>query len=183
MKAQTAVALLRGINVGGKNLLPMKSLAEIFTAAGCTDVKTYIQSGNVIFRHPQTDEVAPRVRTEIATQFGLNVPVIVRSSAEMIGVLERNPFLASDLKQASDEAALHVVFLQDEPSATLIAGLDPARSLPDQFVAARSEIYLHLPNGAARTKLSSAYFDSKLKTIGTQRNWRTVQTLARMAAV
>ena len=182
MKPETAVALLRGINVGGKNLLPMKALAEIFAAAGCTDIRTYIQSGNVVFRHARINDVAPHVRAEIASQFGLKVPVIVRSAAEMVTAVKGNPFLRGNPDRNLDEAWLHLMFLEDQPSAALIAGLDAARSAPDEFVVAKREIYLHLPNGAAKTKLTNAYFDSKLKTVGTQRNWRTVKALAEMMA-
>jgi len=171
-----AVALLRGINVGGKNLLPMKALAEIFAGAGCTEVKTYIQSGNVVFRYGRKKDVAGVVRAEIEKQFGLKVPVVVRSAAEMVKVLAENPFLDGDI----DEAWLHVMFLESEPTAEMVAELDGGRSKPDEFVVKGREVYLHLPNGAAKTKLTNAYFDSKLKTVGTQRNWRTVKTLAEM---
>jgi uncharacterized protein (DUF1697 family) len=171
-----AVALLRGINVGGKNLLPMKALAEMFVAAGCTKVKTYIQSGNVVFRYGAKKDVAAVVRLSIEAQFGLKVPVIVRSAEEMAKAIAGNPFLGRGI----DPAWLHVMFLGDEPSAAMIAGLDGDRSKPDEFMVIGREVYLHLPNGAARTKLTNAYFDSKLKTVGTQRNWRTVETLAEM---
>ena len=174
--SEIAVALLRGINVGGKIMLPMKALAEMFAAAGCRDVKTYIQSGNVVFRYGRKKDVAGVVRAEIEKQFGLKVPVVVRSAAEMVKVLAENPFLDAAL----DEAWLHVMFLDDKPTAAMVAGLDADRSKPDEFVVKGREVYLHLPNGAAKTKLTNAYFDSKLKTVGTQRNWRTVKTLAEM---
>lgn len=178
MSLEMHVALLRGINVGGKNLLPMKALAEMFVAAGCADVKTYIQSGNVVFRERGKKDVAAIVRTEIAKQFGLKVPVIVRSAAEIAATIAVNPFL----DRSVDEAWLHVMFLEHEPDAAMVAGLDPGRSAPDEFMVKGREVYLHLPNGAAKTKLTNAYFDSKLKTVGTQRNWRTVKTLAEMMA-
>ncbi len=176
MSREMAVALLRGINVGGKNLLPMKALAEIFAAAGCTEVKTYIQSGNVVFRCGTKKDVAKAVRAAIAAQFGIEVPVVVRSASEIKRVIAANPFVRTGI----DAAWLHVMFLEREPSAAQVAGLDAARSLPDEFVVIGNEVYLHLPHGAAKTKLTNAYFDSKLKTVGTQRNWRTVTTLAEM---
>lgn len=179
MSADMAAALLRGINVGGKNLLPMKALAEIFAAAGCTEVKTYIQSGNVVFRHGRTIDAAAAARAAIAARFGLKVPMIVRSAAEMAKTIAGNPFPDRGI----DEAWLHVMFLEDEPAAALIAGLDPERSQPDEFAVIGREVFLHLPNGAAKTKLTNAYFDAKLKTVGTQRNWRTVLTLAEMMRI
>jgi uncharacterized protein (DUF1697 family) len=174
MQPETAVALLRGINVGGKNLLPMQSLAEIFAAAGSTHVKTYIQSGNVVFRANQPDVVAATVRAEIAARLGLQVPVVVRSAAELVNVLSANPFLAAE----PDVSWLHVMFLEDEPDPALVATLDPRRSPPDRFAVRGRDVYLHLPNGAAKTKLTNAWFDSKLKTVSTQRNWKTVLALA-----
>jgi len=178
MKAETAVALLRGINVGGKNLLPMKALAEIFEDAGCVEVRTYIQSGNVVFRGGKGD-VAAAVRAAIEARSGLKVPVIVRSRAEMARCVAENPFAGTGI----DAAWLHVMFMEDEPSAEQVAGLDAERSRPDEFAVRGREVYLHLPNGAGRTKLTNAYFDAKLKTVGTQRNWKTVLTLAEMMGV
>ena len=161
MSKEMSVALMRGINVGGKNLLPMKALAEIFAAAGCRDVKTYIQSGNVIFRYGANKDVAGAVRAEIEKQFGLKVPVVLRTAAEMATAIAQNPFV----KTGIDPAWLHVMFLADKPTAVMVAGLDAERSRPDEFAVVGREVYLHLPNGAAKTKLTNAYFDAKLKTV------------------
>lgn len=171
-------ALLRGINVGGKNMLPMKLLAELFSLAGCTEVVTYIQSGNVVFS--ASAAVAKRVGNAVSrgieAQLGLRVPVVVRSAEEMAAVVRGNPF-------AEPVGGLHVMFLGDRPSADAVAGLDAERSPGDRFVVAGADIYLALENGVARTKLTNAYFDSRLKTVSTLRSWRTVVTLAEMAGV
>jgi uncharacterized protein (DUF1697 family) len=176
MSHPPAVALLRGINVGGKNILPMKSLAEIFRNAGAEDIKTYIQSGNVLFRAAHPDKIAAKVSAQILTDFSLKVPVITRSAAEIAAATTANPFLQSGI----DPSLLHVVFLAGQPSPEQIAKLDPTRSSPDEFALIGRDLYLHLPNGAALTKLTTTYFDATLKTTGTQRNWRTVLTLATM---
>ena len=176
MGRDRSVALLRGINVGGKNMLTMKTLAEIFANAGSVEVKTYIQSGNVIFTAAKGVDVADVVKAEIATRLGLNVPVVLRTAAEMERVIAGNPFL----KRGIDADWLHLMFLEHGPTKEQVAGLDYARSAGDEFVVEESEIYLHLPNGAAKTKLTNSYFDAKLKTVGTQRNWRTVLKLAEM---
>lgn len=167
--------LLRGINVGGKNKLPMKELAALFAAAGCTDVETYIQSGNVVFEAPvPVAKQAPGAVSEaIQQQFGYRVPLILRSAAELEKVVAGNPFLA----QGAAEKELHIYFLADQPAA---AELDARRSLPDEFVLQGREIYLRLPNGMGRSKLTNAYFDSKLKTVCTARNWATVLQLTAM---
>jgi uncharacterized protein (DUF1697 family) len=169
------VALLRGINVGGKNKLPMKDLLSIFVAAGCIDVQSYIQSGNVIFR--ATPTLAPRVPDLVANavseRFGLRVPVLVRTADELGRVARGNPFL----RAGADEVTLHVAFLADRPPAARVAALDANRSPPDEFTVRGREIYLRCPNGLARTKLTNDYFDSKLATTSTVRNWRTVLKL------
>jgi uncharacterized protein (DUF1697 family) len=172
----THVALLRGINVGGKNILPMKELARIFANAGCENVRTYIQSGNVVFDAPTAAAISAKVTASIEKRFGFQVPVVVRTSAELRKTIASNPFL----KTGIDPKWLHVYFLADTPKTVAISSLDPARSSPDVFHVHGSEIYLHLPNGMARTKLTNAYFDSKLSTVCTARNWATVLKLSEM---
>ncbi len=173
------VALLRGINVAGKNVLPMKDLARMFADAGCTDVRTYIQSGNVIFDAPPgAPGIADMITANIEKRFGFRVPVTLRTSEQLRKIIRGNPFLAA----GTDQKWLHVYFLAGTPNARAIAGLDPGRSAPDAFHVAGREIYLHVPNGMGRSKLTNAYFDAKLSTICTARNWATVLKLAEMAA-
>ncbi len=172
------VALLRGINVGGKNKLSMQDLAAVFTELGCLSVRTYIQSGNVVFEaNAQGAAGLPvSVASAIEERFGLRVPVLTRSASELAAILEGNPFLARGV--STDY--LHVAFLADRPTPDRAAALDPARSTPDEFVLAGREVYLHLPNGVARTKLTNDYLDRTLRTVSTVRNWRTVETLKSM---
>jgi uncharacterized protein (DUF1697 family) len=174
----THVALLRGINLGSRRL-PMKELAAMFEDAGCRDVRTYIQSGNVVYRAwPALARRVPAlIEKAIAERFGFDVPIVIRTAAEIDGVVRGNPFL----KAGADPKTLHVGFLRDRPSKSQVAALDPDRSPPDEFVVRGGEIYLRLPNGVARSKLTSQYFDSRLKTITTARNWRTVLKLQEMA--
>jgi len=172
------VALLRGINVGGKNKLPMADLARIFTEAGCQDVRTLIQSGNVVFgASPKlAGRISAIVEREIAATFGLRVPVVLRSSEELREAVARNPFVKKDI----DPDWLHVAFLADAPGKSRAASLDPKRSPGDSFVLRGREVYLHLPNGVARTKLTNAWLDSMLATTSTLRNWRTTLKLLEM---
>lgn len=169
------MALLRGINVGGKHKLPMADLVAIFSAAGCADVRTYIQSGNVVFvAGAATAKRVPSVVSErIAADFGMKVPVVVRSAAELSKVPDDNPYL----KAGANPDHLHVAFLAETPNKQRASSLNPNRSPGDTFVVRGSEIYLHLPNGVARTKLTNAYFDATLETVCTLRNWRTVLKL------
>src|SRR5271163_2543973 len=119
----TYVALLRGINVGGKNLLPMKDLTQIFLNAGCSDVRTYIQSGNVIFTAPsRLLESLPGLITDgIARGFGYQIPVVLRTTEQLADAIANNPFV----KRGADQKALHVLFLADGPTPQGIAKLDP----------------------------------------------------------
>jgi uncharacterized protein (DUF1697 family) len=172
----TQVALLRGINVGGKNPLPMKDLARMFAGAGCADVRTYIQSGNVIFDAPGAAKIAETVSANIEKRFGYRIPIVLRTAEQLLKTIAGNPFL----KTGADVKTLYVYFLAAAPKAGAIAGLDGARSAPDVFHVRGQEIYLHLPNGMARTKLTNAYFDSKLSTTCTARNWATVLKLAEL---
>jgi len=175
------IALLRGINVGGRNKLPMRDLAAIFTDIGCVDVTTYIQSGNVVFRAPAklANQIPRLISAGIAERFDLRIPVVTRSAAELEGVVAGNPYLGIE----SDFTKLHVAFLADRPTPASIDKLDPNRSPPDRFRLMGTEIYLHLPNGAARSKLTNAYFDSRLGTTSTARNWKTVLKLHELAGL
>jgi uncharacterized protein (DUF1697 family) len=177
-RATTWLALLRGVNVGGKNKLPMRELVALFEAEGCTEVAHYIQSGNVVFRAapPLAARMGEAIAAAIEAKFGIVAPVITRSAAELRTAVDENPFPRAGV----DVATLHVGFLAEAPSPRALASLDPARSPPDRFEVRGREIFLALPNGVARSKLTNAYFDSKLATTSTFRNWRTVLTLLEM---
>jgi len=166
------LALLRGVNVGGANILPMKDLANLFTEAGYKNVATFIQSGNVVF--DGNAKAAEVVGSKIESAFGFKTTIILRSLPEMQKIAASNPYTGVEHS--------HVVFLASEPVPAQIAQLDPNRSAPDQFTVLGREIYLHTPNGMGRTKLTNAWFDSKLKTVSTVRNWRTVLKLLAMMA-
>ena len=167
------VALLRGLNVGGKNRLAMADLVGVFERAGCSEVRTYIQSGNVVFTVSAAlvRTLAYTITDAVAHEFGLRVPVVLRTAEALALVVADSPFATAD------PAALHVMFLATAPSASAVAGLDPKQSPGDRFVVRGCEVYLHCPNGMARTKLTNDWFDRKLATTGTVRNWNTVMRL------
>jgi uncharacterized protein (DUF1697 family) len=175
------VALLRGVNVGGKNMLPMKDLTCLFEDAGCAGVRTYIQSGNVIFSGSQAkaEKLPGRIAKAIEDRFGYRTPVVLRRAEELGETIRNNPFLHA----GAAGNFLHVMFLASEPDPGAIAALDPDRSPPDAFVVRGREIYLLCPNGAGSTKLTNAWFDSRLSTISTGRNWRTVLKLYELATL
>ncbi|HVY92752.1 MAG TPA: DUF1697 domain-containing protein [Bryobacteraceae bacterium] len=166
------VALLRGINVGGYNKVAMKYLAALFVTAGCLDVATYIQSGNVIF----TASAASLKKLPAAVSNALNVPVVIRSHEQLAAAASRNPYLAEGV----DPKSLHLMFLAGLPSPAAAAALDPDRSPPCRFHVHGQDIYLHLPHGVAKTKITNAWIDSKLSTVSTMRNWNTVLKLVEL---
>jgi uncharacterized protein (DUF1697 family) len=174
MAELTYVALLRGINVGGKNLLPMKDLTAMFTKAGCAEVSTYIQSGNVIFRADAAlkAKLPAIIKGAIKKRFGFEPPIVLRSGDELRAVAAGNPFIKSEIE------TLHVAFLADLPAKEAAKALEPKP--PDEFVLIGREVYLRCPNGYGKTKLTNAWFDSRLKTISTVRNWKTVLKLLEM---
>ncbi len=171
---------MRGINVGGKHMLPMADLRLIFEKAGGNSVRTYIQSGNVVFAATTSAaaEIVADVERMIEKRFGFAPPIVLREAAALNRIVESHPFA----KGESNHKVLHVGFLRSRPTAAQVVALDPERSPGDRFEVRDREIYLHTPNGAADSKFTNAYFDSTLKTICTFRNWRTVLTLAEMAA-
>ena len=175
-----ALALLRGVNVGGKAKLPMRELAEIFSAAGAQDVQTYIQSGNVTFRAQDSPSVTKLVTDAIKLRYGYPGRIVLLTREELEKIVDQNPFVRAGVPVQM----LNVYLLADQPTSAAVKLLDPERSSPDTFVVRGRAIYLHVPNGMARTKLTNTYFDAKLQTTSTARNWRTTtELLERMRGV
>ena len=175
-----SIALLRGINVGGKNILPMKSLAALFENAGCRDVATVIQSGNVVFRAEAalTAQLPELIRKAILRAHQIDVPVILRSAAELKKIAARHPHL----KPGTELKLLYVGFLAKRPGAAKVAALDPKRSPEDVYSVHGREVYVrYSPAGSARSKFTNQYIDTRLGTVSTLRNWNTVLKLNDLA--
>ena len=171
------VALLKSLNVGAHNRISMKDLAQVFVDAGCDDVSTYIQSGNVLFSASAAHarKVPALVTAALARGFDVASPVVLRDAAALAKVGRHNPFLA----RGEDEARLHVAFLDGAPPAAKVKALDHARWAPDAFVVQGPDIYLCLPNGVGRTRLTTSWFETQLGLPNTWRNWKSVKDLAR----
>jgi uncharacterized protein (DUF1697 family) len=172
--ARPMLALIRGINVGGRFRLPMAELRSALSDAGFVDARTHLQSGNLLIT-PRSDpnRLAKMLEQTIEEWFGLTVRVITRTRNELEGIIDRNPFLEAGMNPSS----VHTVFLESDPPAKKVADLDPDRSPPDRFSLSGKEIYLHYPQGSGRSKLKLAYFERSLGVAGTARNWNTVTTL------
>jgi uncharacterized protein (DUF1697 family) len=169
------VALLRGINLGAKNKVAMGDLRGLIEALGYNDVRTYLQSGNLIFDSSSSsrEKIAARIEKAIAGEFGLDIAVIMRTHPELERVATGNPFFSKAAKHTS----LQVMFLADSPSSKAVKALDPDRSAPDRFHVRGKDVFLWLPKGSARSKLTITYFEKALGTRATARNWRTVTKL------
>jgi uncharacterized protein (DUF1697 family) len=176
---RTYVALLRGINLGARNKVPMADLRELFAGLECRDVSTYVQSGNVIFKSSvAAGKLSQTIEKRIRRDLGLSVTVLVRTKAQLVKVVAGNPFAADE----SDLTKLHVTFLADLPDRARVRELAAKQFEPDEFRVAGQEIYLHCPNGYGRSKLSNANFEKRLGVAATTRNWKTVTTLAELAS-
>ncbi len=175
----TQVALVRGINVGGRALVSMSALRELFVEAGCSEVRTYIQSGNVVFtsRTPPRS-VATKVAARLHDDHRLDVAIILRSGKQLDAIVARNPFGG----RAPDLTKLHVTFLATAPDKARVRATTDKAFSPDEFRIAGSEVYVYCPGGYGRTKINNTFFERSLGVSATTRNWNTVAMLARTAA-
>jgi uncharacterized protein (DUF1697 family) len=173
------VALLRGINVGGKNKIPMQKLREMIAEIGGTDVRTLLQSGNAVFGHAVRDpaRLAADLERVIVDELDLTVSCLVRSAPDLRRVVEANPFPM----EAVDGSRFLVVFLSGPAPADRLAGIDAAAYAPDAFTAGEGEIYLNLPDGIRDSKLAALLTGKRLGVTATARNWNTVTKLLALA--
>jgi uncharacterized protein (DUF1697 family) len=178
----TYVAMLRSINVGGRNRIPMADLRALVSSLGFGDVVTYIQSGNVVLTGSGTaTAVARAIEDRITAELGLSVPVLARSKQQLRRILADSPHRQSD----AEPKTLHVTFLADRPDPARVSALEGMAATfgADSFEVVGSEVYLHCPDGYGETTLNNAYLERRLGVVATTRNWRTVVTLAEMAGL
>ena len=174
------VALLRGVNVGSTRIA-MADLRRLVAALGHEDVRTYVQSGNVVFASDagDADHLAAGIERAIADELGLTVPVLVRSARELAAVTAGNPYADRE----SDPTRLLVVFLGSTPDRSAVASLGVPRGENMSFTVSGREVYLHFPDGGyGRSKFTNTYVEKALGVVATTRNWKSVRTLAEIAA-
>lgn len=168
------VALLRGVNVGGRHRVPMAALGALFESLGHAEVTTYIQSGNVLFTAARRPRPAV-VEAACTERFGMAVRVVVLTPAELEAAMATHPFAEHD------PGRRHVGFLAEPAAPGRVATLEGAAFMPDEFSLCGEVVHLHLPGSMARTKLP-AYLERRLGVPITFRNWNTVSTLAGLAS-
>jgi uncharacterized protein (DUF1697 family) len=173
------VSMLRGINVGGHKRIKMEQLRASFEALGFEQVKTYIQSGNVVFkaRTASTSSLSKIIEEKILSEFGFPVSVISRGSDEIVKAIEGNPFLK---ERGIDPGKLHVMFLSAAPAPAALKKLADLVAVPDKFRCLDREIYFYLPNGVSGSVLMKSPVDRVLAVVTTTRNWKTVNSLHQM---
>lgn len=171
--------MLRGINVGGRRRVAMAELRTLLTDAGYEDVRTYVQSGNIVLGSPaKLAEVQRDLRAVISERFGFDVPVVVRSRTQLKRVIELDPIDDA----ADDPKRYQVTFLADKLPVDAVTRLQERMIESERFVVRGREIYTWHPEGVARSKLAGAIADKGLGITATARNWTTVTTLLDMAS-
>jgi uncharacterized protein (DUF1697 family) len=175
---RTWVAFFRGINVGGNNVLPMKDLVAALENAGVRDVRTYVQSGNAVFRSEETDasSLSDRIGTAIREGHGFEPRVLLLGSEEVERAVRSNPFPEAE----SEPKTLHAYFLASTPERPDLGALERVKSDRERFVLGDGVFYLHAPDGVGRSKLA-ANAEKLLGVPATARNWRTVRKILEMA--
>jgi uncharacterized protein (DUF1697 family) len=175
---KTYIALFRGINVGGRHILPMKELVALLEDLGCRNVKTYIQSGNAVFESEvnNTSQLSKKISAEINKRRGFEPYVLLLRLEELEKAITNNPFPEGE----KDPRALHVGFLSSTPKTPNLNALERLRANREQFQLMDNLFYLHAPEGIGRSKLAA----STEKLLGVQltdRNWGTVRKIMEMA--
>jgi uncharacterized protein (DUF1697 family) len=174
----TFVALLRGINVGGNNILPMKELRVLLTKLGCEDVATYIQSGNAVFKYAgDPAELPALISIAIESGFGFRPSVMVLTASEFDVVANSNPFTA----EVSEAKFLSVWFMHEPAKKANTVRMDEIASGGERFLLSDSAFYMYAPNGIGRSKLANEA-EKCLGVAATARNWRTVGKIREMLA-
>lgn len=172
-RSQVLVALLRGVNVGGRSILKMADLRELAKGCGFDNAQTYLQSGNLVFRStmPAT-EATTALQRALRTETGWELAIATRTARQLADVVARCPF--------DDPEHVHVTFVVDGADPTP-PEVDAEVFLPERFEVHGREVYLHLPEGMGRSRLAQALTKGQRGASGTTRNWRTVTALAELS--
>lgn len=173
------IALLRGINVSGQKLIKMAALRQELAGPALQDLRTYIQSGNLVFRSDRpAPELVPHIRARILAAFGFNVPTLVLPLAELQAILARSPL---SLPEDADEKRLYFTLLEGEPTAKAVEKLY-ALAPPNEHIRVQGQVaYLYYPDGYGRAKINNNVVEKTLGLTGTTRNLRTLRKLVNLA--
>jgi uncharacterized protein (DUF1697 family) len=170
----TCIALFRGINIGGRHRLPMAHLVSLLEANGCVGVRTYIQSGNAVFRTRRTDmaRLAARLSAAVEDRHGFAPRVLILTRAELEQAAADNPFPDT----TADPKSLHLFLLDGTPKTSALTRLEALRARQERFALKGRVLYLHTPDGFGRSTLAAGV-ERAIGVEATARNWRTVEAL------
>lgn len=171
------LSILRGINVSGQKKILMSDLKQLYEGLDFEKVKTFIQSGNVVFESKANTTLAKKIEQKIKQKYEFDVPVVIRTLDEMEVIISHNPFLKT---KGIELDKLHVTYLSETPTAENIKKIKEINFEPDAFHITGKDIYIHCPNGYGRTKLTNTFFEKKLSVSATTRNWKTSNELLKM---
>ena len=172
------ILLLRGINLAGRNRVAMPALRDVLAEAGFGEVRTYLQSGNVVLSSTaNADAVVRKVKRLIAKEFGLDIAVVTRTRSQLAQVVKRNPLG----KVATSPKLYQVSFLDAKPSRDVIQRVEETAAPNEQVVAIGREIYAWHPDGVGRSPLWTLLAGQRLGVTATARNWTTVTSLLTLA--
>jgi uncharacterized protein (DUF1697 family) len=176
------VSLFRGINVGGRRIVPMSDLKDLHESLGLANVATYIQSGNVVFTSDEPDAslLSGLIEDGFAAKFGFRSDVVVRSAADLETIVATNPFGDQPGKESR---WVVVMFLAAHPTSGGEQELRRAYTGPEEFHVVGREMYIYYPTGMGQSKLTGALIEKKLETVGTVRNWNTVLKVRSLCGV
>jgi uncharacterized protein (DUF1697 family) len=174
------ISMLRGVNLGAHNRIKMDELRSLYESLKLEDPRTYVQSGNVIFRTEETDvaKLTKKIQGRIAKTFGFSPAVVLRTTEEMRATVRANPFAK---RRDIVAGKLLVTFLAAEPPAEASESLAAFKSLPEELHLRGRELFIYFPNGAGRSKLPWSQVEKLLKVTGTARNWNSVTKMIAMA--
>lgn len=176
----TYISILRGINVSGKKLIKMDALRRSYERLGFQHVKTYVQSGNVIFtiKDMVIADLEKKISQQIEKDFGYTIPIIVLTMDKLKQVIDDNPFLKEPHK---DPAFLHVTFLSSKPADYDKKTIADKKRNEEEIIFSDGAVYLYCPDGYGQTKLTNNFLEAKLKVAATTRNWKSTNELLKIA--
>ena len=176
----SVISMLRGVNVGGNNMIKMDALRALYASLGLRDPQSYIQSGNVVFRTDRKEiaPIAKKIEDAIEDQFGFRPSVALRTTAELREVIAKNPFAK---RSGIEPGKLLVSFLMSDPAAADRELVRKMKFDPEEVYLGSRHLYIYFTIGQAKTKLNTKMIEKTLKTTGTGRNWNSILKLLEMA--
>ena len=174
------ISMLRGVNVGGHNRIKMDALRELYESLKLEDPRTFIQSGNVVFKTKEKNrsQLARKIQEAIERKFGCSPAVVLRTTAEMKKAIAANPFAG---RCDIEPGKLHITFLFAEPAREAHAALDTLKSYPEEIHLKGQDLYIYFPDGAGKSKLPWSQIERMFKVTGTARNWNSVTKMLAIA--